>query len=149
LGESGAIQATTFLLLLALCLAGYLAYALFPAFNDNFSVKQAIQQIANDGWRLTGREDLRNRVIAKLPTIGSHAVADSTGHLVEVPGLLVSEPDVTVSCGDRGQDCSAAEGQVVISVEYRRVVPLPFLKEKTLTLHFHPSASAVLTPVVW
>jgi len=149
LGESGAIQATTVILLLALCVAGYLVYAVFPAYNDNFTLKQTIQQIANDGWRLSGREDLRNRVIAKLPTMGAHAAIDSSGHLVEVPGLLVSERDVTVSCSDRGHDCGAAEGQVEISVEYRRVLLLPFLKDKTISLRFHPSARAALTPVVW
>jgi hypothetical protein len=148
-GESGAIQATTVLLVLAVCCGAYLVYALFPAYSDNLLVKQTIQQIANDAWRLAGREELRSRVMAKLPTLGSHVVADSTGHLISAPGLLVPDRDVQIDCSDRGQDCSVAEGQVVISVEYKRVVPLPYLKDKQITVHFHPSARAALTAVIW
>jgi hypothetical protein len=149
LGESGAIQATTVILLLGLCIGAYLVYAIFPAYTDNLAVKQAIQQIANDAWRLPGREDLRSRVVAKLPTIGTHPVPDSTGHLVEVPGLQVADADIQVDCGDRGHDCTVAEGRVEISVEYQRTIPLPFLKDKTISVHFHPTGGATLTPVVW
>jgi hypothetical protein len=149
LAETGAVQASTIYLLLAACIAGYLIYAIFPAFSDNFLLKQAIQQVANDAWRLVGREELKARVLAKLPTIGSHSVANATGHLVQVPGLKVSDGDVQIVCTDHGEDCSAGEGEVAISVEYVRTVPLPFLKEKTISIHFHPSARAALTPVVW
>jgi hypothetical protein len=140
---------STVLLLLILGLAGYLVYTIFPAFSDNVSVKQAIQVTANEAWHGVGREELRNRVLGKLASMGSHAVTNATGHLEERPGLGVTDRDVEVVCSDRGQDCSSQDGRVSISVEYVRVVPLPFLKDKKVSLHFHPSASAAMTPVLW
>ena len=54
-----------------------------------------------------------------------------------------------MTCTDPTHDCTDPEGSVIISVSYTRLMLLPYLKGKYLTLHFAPSATESLQPVEW
>jgi hypothetical protein len=147
--QSGQVQVSLVLVLLLALGAGYLFYALYPAFLDEIDVRTNLHSIANDGWHHTGREDLHRKVIDKLRTIGFHYEPSEDGRPVRVTGLELAEDDVVVTCTDRGQDCSESDGQVFIEVHYQRSMPLPGLTGKNVTLRFNPHAEATLSAVAW
>ena len=148
-GQSGEIQFMSVVLIAAVLAAGYLGYALYPAYSDELDASQAIHGIANDGWRRIGKEELHKRVMEKLARIGSHVETQAGGQPTEVPGLPIGDDDVTVVCTDQDQDCSESTGEVTLSFQYVRHVPLPGLTGKYLTLHFSSNATASLLPVKW
>jgi hypothetical protein len=105
--------------------------------------------MVNDAWRKIGREELKKRMLEKLSTIGHHVETPAGGSPKDAPGLPITEEDIIVTCTDTGQDCSEQAGEVTITVNYERHMPMPFLKDKYITLHFHPSASGTLLPAQW
>ncbi len=147
--ESGQIQFSVILSLLVMLGIVYLIWAVFPAVSDEIEVRQALHAIANDGWHHGGRADLQKRLMDKLATIGSHAETTTDGVSRIAPGLGLQDEDVTITCTDRTQDCTEEPGQVDIQVRYERVMPLPLLTGKNITLRFHPHADATLKPVNW
>ncbi len=147
--ESGEFNFVALLLLSGVALAGYLAYALLPAFSDEMDVAQQLHAVANDGWRRIGKEEMHKRVLEAMGKIGNHIETPAGGLPTEVPGLEVNDDDVEISCTDQSQDCSDLTGDVTIAVHYTRLVPLPWLQGKFVTLHFSPSAHASLQPVKW
>ena len=97
----------------------------------------------------SGGRSFQKRTLEKLSVIGHHIEIPAGGSPKEVPGLPVTDENITVACTDTGQDCSEQEGEVTLTVNYERRVELPFLKGKSITLHFHPSASGTLLPANW
>jgi hypothetical protein len=136
--------------LLLLAGAGYLFYALYPAFLDNMDIQTTLHAVANDGWRRKGREDLHQQIMNKLANVGFHFEPSEDGSTpVRVRGLGVPEDDVVVTCTDRTQDCSENDGKIYVEVRYQRVMPLPGLTGKNVTLRFSPHAEATLAAVNW
>jgi hypothetical protein len=148
-GERGQIQFTSILTLLVVAAIGYLGYALLPAYADNYTLKQDLSGIANQGWRNMGQLAMQQAVIEKAQGIGSHIEIPTGGLPVQVKGLPVGEDETVVTCTDASHDCSGADGDVQITVTYTRIVALPYLKDKTVTLHFSPSVKESLHPVEW
>jgi len=129
---------------------GYLGLAVYPAFSDEIEVRQQLHAVANEGWHHKGREELHRQVMEKLSGIGFHwERPDDGGPVRMAPGLGLTDDDVVVTCTDRGQDCSESDGRVEIRVRYQRLMPLPFLTGKNVTLNFSPHADATLNPVAW
>ncbi len=88
----------------------------------------------------------REGVRASVPTSRSRP-ADCRS---AVKGLPVGEDEVSVICTDQSaHDCSGADGDVEITVTYTRIVELPYLKGRFVTLHFSDSAKETLKPVEW
>jgi len=148
-GAPGFIQFTTILTVLALSIGGYFLYALLPAYTENYTLKQELSGVANQAWHKLGREELQKQVIAKATGIGSHVEIPPSGLPVTVKGLPIGEDEVSVTCTDSARDCTGADGSVVIAVSYMRIMTLPYLSGKHLTLHFSPSATESLQPVEW
>ena len=136
-------------MLLVLSLAGYFTYALLPAYTENYTLKQELSGVANQAWHKLGRDELQKQVIAKATGIGSHVEIPPSGLPVTVKGLPIGEDEVSVTCTDAAHDCSGDEGSVVIAVTYVRIMILPYLSGKYLTLKFSPSATESLKPVEW
>ena len=147
--NAGEIQFTSVLLLLAIATAGYFAWALLPAVADNYTAKQTIGGIVNQGWKRMGKEEMHKETLEKLSTIGSHIEQPPGGQPIEVKGLPIEDDSVVVVCTDPREDCSESDGEVTITVTYTRVVPLPYLKSKSVSLHFAPSAKETLKPAAW
>ncbi len=145
----GFIQFTTILTFAAIGVVGYFAYALGPAYLDNYTLKQDLSGIANQAWHKRGREELQKQVIEKAAGIGSHVEIPPSGLPVTVKGLPIGEDEVTVTCTDSARDCSGADGSVVIGVSYMRIMTLPYLTGKHIDLHFSPSTTESLQPVEW
>jgi hypothetical protein len=143
------MQFTTVLLILAIAIAGYFFWAMLPAYEDNYTARQSIEGVVNQGWKKTGKEEIHKQILEKLSTIGSHVETPAGGVPVEVRGLPIDDDSVVVVCTDSRADCSASEGDVQVTVNYTRVVPLPFLGHKTISLHFSPSAKESLQPANW
>ncbi len=137
------------LLLLLLSGVAYFAYALLPAFFDNYTLKQDMSGIVNQAWHKQGQIELQKQVIAKAAAIGSHVEIPPSGLEVSVRGLPIGEDEVVVTCTDSTHDCSNPEGEVTIVATYTRIVALPYLKGKFVTLHFSPSVKESLHPVEW
>ena len=149
MADAAEFQWTTYALFLGLGLACYVGYSIFPAFVDNMDAAQQLHGVVNDGWRLPGKEELHKRVMEKLATIGKHVETPAGGATTEVSGLPIDDDSVEVVCTDQNEDCSAQQGDVTVTVHYTRRMPLPGLKDKFITLHFSPTASASLAPVNW
>jgi hypothetical protein len=147
-GAPGRIQFTSILSILLITVGGYFAYALVPVYADNYTLKQDLSGIANQAWRKMGKEELQKQVIEKASAIGSHVEIPRGGLPVTVKGLPVGEDEVVVVCTDQAGDCSG-DGEVTVAVNYARIVPLPYLKDRFVTLHFSPSAKETLKPVEW
>jgi hypothetical protein len=147
--QSGKVQVSLVLVLLLALTGAYFLYALYPAILDEIDVRTALHTIANDGWHKKGREELHQRVVDKLATIGSHIEKTEDGPLARVPGLGVPDDDIVVTCTDHAQDCTDSDGAVRIDVRYQREIPLPWIEGKTLTLNFSPHAEATLNAVNW
>jgi hypothetical protein len=147
-GASGRIQFTSILTLLLITVGGYFAYALVPAYADNYTLKQDLSGVANQAWHKMGKEELQKQVIDKASAIGSHVEIPVGGLPITVKGLPVGDDEVTVLCTDPSGDCSG-DGEVMISVNYGRIVELPYLKGRFVTLHFSDSAKETLKPVEW
>src|SRR5580704_3970731 len=64
-GAPGRIQFTSILTLLLISVGGYFAYALTPAYVDNYTLKQDLSGIANQAWHRMGKEELQKQVIEK------------------------------------------------------------------------------------
>jgi hypothetical protein len=135
--------------LLVALLGAYILYALYPAFLDELEVRTTLHSVANEGWHRKGREDMHRQVMDKLATIGFHLDTVEEGPPVQVRGIGVAEEDVVITCTDRSQDCSDNDGKVLIEVHYERVMPLPWLTGKSVTLKFNPHAEATLATVAW
>lgn len=146
---SGGVQFTSILLILAIAIVGYFFWALVPAFSDNMDARQAISGIINQAWRRMGKEEIHKQVLEKLSTIGSHVETPAGGVTTVVKGLPIDDDSVVVLCSDEPGDCSTADGEVTVTVTYTRVVPLPYLTGKSLTLHFAPTAKESLKPAQW
>jgi len=136
-------------MLLVITVGGYFSYVLLPAYIDNYTLKQDISGVVNEAWHKVGQTELQKQVIDKASGIGSHVEIPPSGLPVTVRGLPVGEDEVTVTCTDSSHDCTGSDGNVVITVTYTRIVELPYLKGKYVTLHFSPSASESLQPVEW
>ncbi len=149
MADRAEFQWTTYALVLAIGTAAYIGYALFPAFSDNMDATAAVHAMVNDAWQKMGKEELQKRMLEKLSTIGHHVETAAGGSPKEVAGLPIGDEDITITCTDTTQTCSDQEGQITISVNYERHMPLPFLKGKYITLHFHPSATETLLPAKW
>jgi hypothetical protein len=147
--ESGQVQGSLLVVFVVALALGYLGWALYPAITDEMYVRQSLHAIANEGWHHGGRSDLHKQVMDKLATIGTHLETPADGPARAVQGLGVQDDDVVVSCTDRTQDCTDDTGEVQIQVRYQRVMPLPFLTDKSITLHFSPHADATLKSVNW
>ena len=147
--SAGFIQFSTVLLILGLAVGGYFAYVIAPAYIDNYTLKQDLTGIANQAWRRVGRDELRKQVVDKAATIGSHVEIPEGGLPIVVRGLPVGDDEVTVTCTDAAGDCSGDEGEVFIAISYTRIMLLPYLKGKFVTLHFSPTAKETLKPVEW
>ena len=147
--QSGQVQVSLVLVVLLALGGAYLLYAIYPAIVDEINVRQELHAIANEGWHRKGREELHREVMAKLAMIGFHVETRDDGTPVQMAGLGVPDDDVVITCTDRGQDCSEADGKVFIEVRYQRVMPLPGLTGKSLTLRFSPHADATLNAVNW
>jgi hypothetical protein len=146
--ERGQVQFTSILLLLAIAAGGYLIYALLPAYVDNYTLKQDLSGIVNQAWRRAGQAELQKQVVEKAQSIGSHVEIPPGGLPVVVKGLPVGDEETVVTCTDTAHDCTG-DGEVQITVSYVRIVALPYLTGKTVTLHFSPSAKESLQPVEW
>jgi hypothetical protein len=143
------MQWTSVLLLLLIAVAGYFAYTLLPAFEDNYTARQAIAGIVNQGWRHLGQTEIHRQILEKLSTIGSHVELPAGGQPIEVKGLPIDDDSVVVVCTDQQGDCSGADGEVMATVSYTRIISLPYLTGKTISLSFSPSAKESLHPVNW
>jgi hypothetical protein len=149
MADSAEFQWSTWALALALVGVVYVGYALYPAFFDNMDATAVVHSVVNDAWHKLGREELQKRTLEKLASIGHHIETPAGGSPKEVPGLPVTDENITVTCTDTGQDCTEQQGEVTLSVNYERHMPLPFLKGKYITLKFHPSATGTLLPAQW
>jgi hypothetical protein len=147
--NSGKVQFTTVLLVLGIAIAGYFAVTLVPAFSDNYTARQAIESVVNQGWRRMGKEEIHKQVLEKLSQIGTHLEQPADGAVHEVSGLPVDDDSVVVTCTDERGDCMNQEGDISVTVTYNRVIPLPYLTGKTITLHFAPTCKESLKPVNW
>ena len=147
--NSGEVQFTSILLILAVAIGGYFAFALIPAVADNYTAKQEIGGVVNQGWKRMGKEEMHKTVLEKLSRIGSHIEQPPDGKPIEVKGLPIDDDSVQVVCTDTREDCTDSEGEVTITVTYTRVVPLPYLKGKSVSLHFSPSMHDTLKPADW
>ena len=149
LTTSGEVQFTSLLLLVVLAAIGYFAYALFPGVADNYTLKQQMSGVVNQAWKRLGKEDVHKQVMEKAGAIGTHIEQPAGGLPIEAPGLPIAEEDVVVVCTDQAQDCTKDDGEVFVTVTYARVMPLPYFKGKSLTLHFSPSVHETLKPAAW
>jgi hypothetical protein len=149
MADAAEFQWTTYLLVIGIALAVYIGWALFPAYVDAMDATQAVHGVVNDAWRRVGKEELQKRTLEKLSAIGHHMETPAGGVPTEVRGLPVTDDDIIVTCTDPNADCSEQEGDVTITVNYERHMPLPYWKGKFITLHFHPSAHETLMPAVW
>lgn len=147
--NSGMMQWTTALLILGIAIAGYFFWALLPAYADNYTARQSIESVVNQGWRRMGKEEIHKQVLEKLSTIGSHIEQPAGGLPIEVKGLPVDDDSVVVTCTDTRADCSESSGEVQVTVTYTRVMELPYWKGKTISLHFSPTAKETLQPATW
>ena len=148
--NSGKVQFTTILLVLAIATAGYFAFALLPAFADNYNARQAMESVVNQAWRRMGKEEVHKQILEKLSKIGTHLEQPAgSDAVVEVGGLPVDDDSVVVTCTDERADCTRDNGDITVVVNYVRVVPLPYLKGKTVSLHFAPKCTESLKPVNW
>jgi hypothetical protein len=149
MANNAEFQWTTYAAVLGIAAAGYVGWAIYPAFSDNMELAQSIHAVANEAWRLTGKAEMEKRVMEACSRIGHHLETPPDGTEQDVPGLPVGDGDLTVDCSDRAQDCTEAEGTVTITVKYTRRMPLPWLKGKFITLHFGPTAHETLKPADW
>ncbi len=148
-GAPGRIQFTTILTLLLISVGGYFVWVLLPAYIDNYTLKQDLSGVANEAWHKLGKDELRKQVIEKASGVGTHIEIPPSGLPVTVRGLPIGEDEVVVTCTDQTADCSSSEGDVMINVTYTRIVAMPYLTGKFITLHFSPSAKESLKAVEW
>lgn len=134
MSRSGKVNPVSILLILALIGGGWWGYTYFPVYWDNLTVREAVDSAATV-YLASEEEGVKGKLMQRLnmlttagEPVGWHFEIDEDGYEVRVPGLGVTEDDITVEWDE-------ANRTVTVQLEYDRVVELKPLDERR-TVHF-------------
>jgi hypothetical protein len=129
----------TVLLLLGLAVAFYLAILIVPVYFDNMDIRQELGNTFLQQGKLKTETEIHDFLVRRLGTLGSHYEPDEeTGELLEVPGILVDDEQVTVIR-------DPAQHTLLLQISYDREVKL-IPSNKVLNFHFEPKFEDKLSP---
>lgn len=141
MSRSGKVNPVSILLLLAAVGGGWWMFTYLPIHWDHLSVREAVDSAAAE-YLVAGEDTAKRKLLARLnrltaggETIGWHFETDEEGNEERVPGLGLTEDNVTIEWDE-------ANKQVTVRVEYDRVVELKPLEDRK-TVHFSAEKSLV------
>ncbi len=127
-------------LLAALGFGIYMAIVWVPLYADDYSMREAIQSVANSAWRNVADDELKKQLMEKAKRIRVYdRIVD--GKQQDLPAIVLLADNIFIT---RDQE----KKEILIQVTYERDFVYPIVgrpRSKTFT----PSATASLTPVQW
>jgi hypothetical protein len=112
----------TWLLLLALVVAGYLAWVWVPVYYAHYAAKQVVRDYMNQAVRNRADEVLVLRMTQKLATVDTVTVPAEDGSPLRIPAVEVTPDQVLWE-----RDLSVQPPMIHVAFEYTRPVVYPFL----------------------
>jgi len=122
----GAISWVTFLLLLLLAGAGYLAWMWGPVFLVHFEVKQVVRDYMHQAVKEPNDQQLVQAMIHKLQVLDDIEVPDDSGVLTAVATVQLDPEDVTWQ-----RDAAATPPMLHVAFDYTRWVRFPLMARWT------------------
>jgi hypothetical protein len=141
-GERGAAW-VNLLLLLALAVAGYLAWVWLPVYADHYQVKQTTRDYMNRAVKDRNDAALVAGLSGALLRIGHVRLKDEEGTVYDVPAV-----DVPPDAISWERDTSGKPPVLRVSFEYERTIVLPFL-DRTTVKHFSVELETDITVPTW
>jgi len=141
-GERGSAW-VSFLLLVALAAASYLAWVWLPVYADHYQAKQATRDFMNRAVKDRNDAALVAALSAQLLRIGRVRLVDEEGNVYDVPAV-----DVPPEAISWERDTSSRPPMLRVSFEYERTIVFPFI-DRTTVQRFSVDLENDISVPVW